>query len=140
MVEEFADAAPGCLNGSFSGLAEQTFELGEDLLDGVEVGAIGWQEEQLGPGHAAGAAHRLAFVAAEIVYDDDVAFVQDRNEALFDIGKEALAVDGPIEDEGGRRSGRPARRPVTSGCASGRAAPWFAPARLLARAHGFAPC
>ena len=39
-------------------------------------------------------------VGAEIVEDHDVAWLQRRHEELFDIGVEALAVDGPVEQAG----------------------------------------
>ena len=40
----------------------------------------------------------MAFVAAEIVHDDDVAGLERRHEELLDIGFEAFAVDRPIKD------------------------------------------
>ena len=55
------------------GFAQQVLELGEDLLDRVQIGRVFRQEEELGAGGADGVAHRLALVAAEIVHDDDVA-------------------------------------------------------------------
>ena len=39
-------------------------------------------------------------MGAEIVEDHDVAWLQRRHEELFDIGVEALAVDGPVEQTG----------------------------------------
>jgi hypothetical protein len=49
------------------------FELGEDLLDRVEIGAIGREkEEPCGSGPDRGA-NGLALVAAEIVENDNVA-------------------------------------------------------------------
>ena len=39
-------------------------------------------------------------MGAEIVKDHDVARLQRRHEELFDIGVEALAVDGPVEQAG----------------------------------------
>jgi hypothetical protein len=39
-------------------------------------------------------------VGSEIVEDDDVARLERRHEELFDIGVEALAVDGPVEQAG----------------------------------------
>ena len=39
-------------------------------------------------------------MGAEIVEDHDVAWLQRRHEELFDIGVEALAVDGPVEQAG----------------------------------------
>jgi hypothetical protein len=38
------------------GLADQVLELGEELLDRVEVGAVGRQEEEMGAGGPDGAA------------------------------------------------------------------------------------
>ena len=73
-------------------------ELGEDLLDGVEVGRVFGQEEELGTGAANGPADGLATVAAEIVDDDDIAGRKGRNEDLFDIGEETLAVDRTVEE------------------------------------------
>ena len=46
------------------------------------------------------ALHGLAFVAAEVVHDYDVAGRKGRHEELFDIGGEELAVDWSIEDAG----------------------------------------
>ena len=48
VVEEEAGSFPGCLDGSFGGLSHQVLELGEDLLDRVEVGAVGRQEQEPG--------------------------------------------------------------------------------------------
>ena len=40
------------------GFAQEVLELGEDLLDGIEVGRVFRQEEELGAGGADGVAHR----------------------------------------------------------------------------------
>ena len=48
-------------------------ELGEELLDGVEVRGVFRQEERLGARRADKLAHGFAFVASEIVHDDDIA-------------------------------------------------------------------
>ena len=57
---------PSGLNCARVGLAQQGLELGEDLLDRIEIGRVARQEEQLGAGAADQAAHRLALVTAEI--------------------------------------------------------------------------
>ena len=83
--------------GTFRGLAHQVLELGEDLLDRIEIGAVWRQEQELG----ASAADRLAdgrpFVTAQIVHDDDVAGRECRHEELLHIVFEALAVDRLVE-------------------------------------------
>jgi len=85
------------------------FEFCENLLDRIEVGTVGRQEDHVGSGSADGGADCPTLVAAEVVEDDDVAGLERRNENLFDIGGEARAVDWPVED---------ARRvdPVASQC------------------------
>ena len=48
-LKELPDASPGILNGAFLSFAQAGLQLGEDLLDRVEVGGIGRQEEELAP-------------------------------------------------------------------------------------------
>src|SRR3954462_14379106 len=69
-------------------LSEQRLEFGESLLDGIEVGAVGRQINQIGshaldrlpdPGH---------LVAGQVIHDDGIACVESRGEDLFDIGAE----------------------------------------------------
>jgi hypothetical protein len=96
--QERSDLAPDRVGGAPGGFSEQGFEFGEDLLDGVEVGTVFREEEELGAGGADGAPHGLSFVAAEIVDDDDIARLERRDEDLLDIGEEAVAVDRPVDD------------------------------------------
>ena len=81
--------------------AERVLDLGEGLLDRIEVGRIGRQVPEPCAGGPDDLAQRGRFVASEIVHDDDVAGFEDRNELLFDIGAEALAVDRAVEDARG---------------------------------------
>src|ERR1700730_18590960 len=74
------------------------FELGEDLFDRVEIGAIGRQEEQpcaCGPDRGTNGS---ALVAAEIIQDDDVAWPKRWDENFFDVETEGLAVDRTVEN------------------------------------------
>src|ERR1700719_9178 len=77
------------------------FELGEDLLDGVQVGGVFRQKEELGAGRADRPANRPPLVAAEIVHHDDIARLQGRDENLVDIEAERLAIDRAIEQPWG---------------------------------------
>ena len=112
--------------GSRRGLAQEGFQLGEPLLDRVEVGAVGRQVEQTGASAFDRRPDALDLVARQIVQDDDIARAQGGNEELLDPGAERLAVDRPVErarrdetvlpqraDEGGRLPNgpmEPARR------------------------------
>jgi hypothetical protein len=98
--EDFAAGVEDGFVTSRPDLSEQGFELGEDLLDGVEVGGVFRQEDDAGSDIPDRPPHRLSFLGAEIVEDHDVARLQRRHEELFDIGVEALAVDGPVKQAG----------------------------------------
>jgi len=94
---------PGVLDGSPLSVPHPVLDLGEGLLDRIEVGRIGWQVPKpraCGSDHAA---NRGRLVAAEIVQDHDIAGLEGRNELLFDVGAEALAVDGPVEHTRGAK-------------------------------------
>ena len=71
-----------------------------ETLDRVEVGRVFGQEHEARPDGSDGLSHRLSLVGAEIVEDDDVARLEGRGEELFDIGAEAFAVDGAVEQAG----------------------------------------
>jgi hypothetical protein len=101
-LEKVSNAMPHTVDGAFFRLAEQDFELCEDLLDRVEVGAIGWQEDEPGARGTDGPPDSLALVGAEIVHDDNVAGLQRWHQQLLDIGSEALTVDRPVDDAGRR--------------------------------------
>ena len=88
------------VDGSGCGFAQQGFELGEELLDGIEIGTVGRQLEQSGAYPLDGQAHSLSLVGGEIVHDDDVAGRQGRGQNLLDIGLEGSRVDGPVDDTG----------------------------------------
>jgi hypothetical protein len=75
--EEFADVADGfpqvvdCAGFHFSKMG---FEFGECHLDGVEIRAIGWQEQKPSPSASQDALGFLTFVGREVVENDDIAF------------------------------------------------------------------
>src|ERR1700733_4079517 len=71
-----------------------------DLLDRVEIGGVFGQEDEAGSDSSDGLPHLLALVGAEIVEDDDVARLEGRCEELLDIGAEAFAVNGAVEQAG----------------------------------------
>jgi hypothetical protein len=81
-------------------LSQQSLELGEHLFDRIEVGRVFRQEHEARPDGSDGLSHRLSLVGAEIVEDDDVARLEGWREELFDIGAEAFAVDGSVEQAG----------------------------------------
>lgn len=97
MVKQFSDASPGCLDGALVGLSQEPLELREHLLDGVQIGRVGRQEEQPDARRLEELAHLASLVAAEIVDDDDGARLQLGDQELLDLCGEAVAVDRPVE-------------------------------------------
>ena len=72
-------------------------ELGKHLFDGVQVGRVFRQKEQLRAGAADGGADIGSSVAGEVIGNDQVAGPQGRREHLLDIDAEAVSVHWPIE-------------------------------------------
>ena len=99
-IEQGTDAAPCCFDGSFCSLSHEMFELGKDLLNRIEVGAVGRQEQQPGTSGPDRGANGWFLVAGEIVHDDDVSGHECWAELFFDPCGEAGGVDRLIEHEG----------------------------------------
>ena len=68
------------------GLSQQSLELGEDLLDRIEVRGVFGQKHEARPDVSDRSSYGLCPVGAEVVEDDDVARLEGRNEELFNIG------------------------------------------------------
>jgi hypothetical protein len=93
--------APGVLDGSLLSDAHPVLDLGEGLLDRIEIWRVRRQEPEPGAGRLDHLSDGDPLVGAEIVHDDDVARLENRNELLLDVGAEALAVDRAVEDARG---------------------------------------
>ena len=95
-IEEFSDLSPSGLDVTRVSVSDEMLELGEDLLDRVEIGAVGRQKDEV---RAFGStmARRFALVAAEVVQDYDIARQEGRGEDLLDVEEEDFAVDRPID-------------------------------------------
>lgn len=77
------------------------FELGEDLLDGVQIGAAGWQKEQMRPGGADRLSDRRPLVTGEIVHHHNVSGVQCGDQFMVNVSGECFGIDRPVKDPGG---------------------------------------
>ena len=109
------EAAPKTLQSAPCEFAQRVLDLGEHLLDGVEVGAVGGKEPHLRASGLDGFANADGLVGAEVVHDDDISFVQGGNKKLFDVGVEFFAVDGTIEDTRRRHAVASQRRNESRG-------------------------
>ena len=75
-------------------------ELGERLLDWIEVGAVGRKEQKMGARASGRRVHCFGLVIAQIVHDDDVAAAERRDQLRFNIDSEGVAVDRSVQDLG----------------------------------------
>src|SRR3954451_23946785 len=102
-----SNGLPEAVTGAFADLSEQRLEFGEGLLDGIEIGAVGWQVEQPGLPAFDGLLNAGDLVAGQIVHDDNVARAQGWGEDLLDVGAEGGAVHGVIQHVGRGDAGGP---------------------------------
>ncbi len=87
--EEAADGLPELLFGAGRSLPKERLELGEQLLDRVEIGAVGRKVQEESAGSGDRLAHPVDLVRGEVVEHDDVARFERRREELLDVGAEA---------------------------------------------------
>lgn len=99
LVEQFSDDVFEFRDGPCGGGPEQGFELGEDLLDRIEVGTVGRQVDKFGTDRLDGFADTTDFVAGEIVHDHQVAGTKRGDKLLLDIGPKHVAVHRSIHHQ-----------------------------------------
>ena len=97
--EEAADGGPELVLGPCRGLAQERLELGEELLDRVEIGTVGRQIEERGVGRGDRLADAVDLVRGEIVEHHDVAGLERRCQELLDVGAERRAGHRPVEHQ-----------------------------------------
>lgn len=93
-VECLANCRADRINGSRGGLSEQVLELGKDLLDGVQVRRVFWQEESLAP------TERMSWRTALLLWlaTRRCRRGKDGQQNLLDIGAEACAVGRSLDE------------------------------------------
>jgi hypothetical protein len=97
-IADVSDSLPEGVVGSGGCFADQGFEFGECHLDGVQVGAVGWQGQEPCADVAEHFGGLWRFMAGEVVEDDDVAFAQRRDQLGLDVKVEQFAVDRAVDD------------------------------------------
>jgi hypothetical protein len=96
-IEEITDSIPESFHRSLLGGPEEGFEFGEDLLDRIEIRAIGREKEEARSSSLNRLCHAPYLVASQVVHDDDVSGPQRGSEALLDVSSEDLPVDRPVD-------------------------------------------
>jgi hypothetical protein len=96
--EQLADGGDEAFERSRRRFAQQVLQLGEDLLDRIQIGRVFGQEEQFGARRSDRPPNGLSFVAAEIIHHDDVSRQKRGRQHGLDVGFEALAVDRTVKN------------------------------------------
>ena len=73
------------------------FTLAKSCSIGLRSGEYLGRKRRRAPAALTRCAHRLSLVRAEIVEHDDVVALERREQELLDVGEEALAIDGSVE-------------------------------------------
>ena len=96
-AECFGDFAPQAGDGAGRCLAQEGFEFGEDLFDGIEVGRLGRQIAHMRARCFDGILDASDFMAGQVVHDDDLARLEGWHQKLLDPGAECLAIHRAVQ-------------------------------------------
>ena len=88
-------------------------ELGEGVLNGIEIGAVGRQVEQCCSACFDSLPDTGDLVGGQIVHDDQVTWPQDRGQHLLAPRPEGFTVHRPVEHHRGDEAGQ--RQPADEG-------------------------
>lgn len=99
-VEKVADALDEGVDGARRLLPHPGFELGERHLDGVHVGAIGRQVEDLRSPLSDSLADTGHFMRRESVEHHDIPALEGRREDMSNIGSEGIAIHRSVKHPG----------------------------------------
>src|SRR3954452_14081524 len=109
-LQERADGCPEDLTGPGRRFAHERLELGEELLDWVEVRRVGRQIEDAGPHGLDRLAHSRILVSGVVVHHHDVAHLEFRGKHPPHVGPEPLTRHGSIQHERRNHPARPQAR------------------------------
>lgn len=88
------------VEGSLGGFAKESFQLGKEVFNGVEIRGVRRQEEQGGAAGFDGLAHASDLVAAEVIGHDDVAGGESWTKDGSDIFQKSFSVHRPVQKPG----------------------------------------
>lgn len=100
-AERDRDEVADVVKGPGTRRPDERFQFREGQFDGIEIGAVGRQEAEMGPNRLDRRAHRRVFVDGEVVEDHHVAGAQGGHQDLIDVGEKHRMVDRPVEDRWG---------------------------------------
>lgn len=121
-MADVADCLPEIIDSPRRYGAKLGLELCEGHFDGIEIGAVGWKEEEPGAPGPHEPLGLFALVARKVVEDDDVTFFEDGGKLGLDVALEDDPVHRPVDDPGSNEavafeaSDEGLGAPVAEGC------------------------
>ena len=103
-VEQRSDHVPEFVTGTRCSLSQQRLQLGEHLLDRVEIRTVGWKIQNAWPGGSDCLGNAGDLVRAEIIHHHDITWSERRCKELLDISAKRLAGHRSIKDERGNKT------------------------------------
>src|SRR5258708_35091867 len=80
------------IQGESAHPTQKDFEFGKGFLDGAQIWAIGWQEQNASPCGLNESTYLSTFVDGEVINDDNLAWMQVGAEKLSKIGFKSILV------------------------------------------------
>lgn len=99
-MEEGSGGEKEAIEAALSGFAQMSFQLGEEVLDGVEIRAVGRQEHQGSAPGFDGLTDPGHLVRTQIVGDDKIAWPQGRAQHLAHVFQKGRPVHRAIQKPG----------------------------------------
>ena len=93
------------MDSALGRLSQVRLQFGEGLLDRVEVGAVGREEQERGADAFDSGTNRWRLVAREVVHNDHVAGSEFRHQDTGDVGEERIGVHRSVEHPGRDHAG-----------------------------------
>jgi len=103
--ESFAQSLLEGIDGTGSESAELLLHLGPALLNGVEVGRVGRQVTERGPGLLDEFSDAIHFVSSQVIHDDQLAGFQLWAKNLFQISQKDISIGGRLNGHDGHPTG-----------------------------------
>ena len=97
-IADVVEGAPERVKGAGLGLAQVCLDLGEGLLNRIEIGRISRQEQEPGASLFQTLGSLFTLVDRQVVEDHHVTFVQARRELRLDVSLESQPGDRAIND------------------------------------------
>jgi len=96
-MKDVGEGENQAIKGSLGCLAEEGFELGKEVFNGVEIWGVGRQEEQGGTARFDGLADASDFMTAEVIGHDDVAGAESGAQDGADIFQKGFYVHRAVQ-------------------------------------------